>query len=1030
MTPPGYWTADEQALPGNATRVYGVRLRDRQDRPVAGIEVRPLQAGFDGTPSTAGGFEFMPRVAVTGEDGCAYFTALVPVSAPPDSLWRFRFELPGFGSGDAASTPLGCDWTLAVSSAGYAFVKSGQGQIGTAGTVLANPLVLSVPHATPDSPETVYVSPAPGALVSTDGVHFTGGPLEITVTQSELSLYLNPGTAPLPQVLTAAARTADPAQFGVGPPEVQLVRKPFVRDEEGRVVRDEEGNPILLEGMPLEPIALGAPDRFVRESLALSFGEPAEPDPASEFLVEARLPDVGPVFTARVESLDGARAGLDSVGAYAFVAADVPLNRQESVGGRYYFYRSDPMLVTTVQANPDAGETVPSPIASLPDGRRLLQGTPGGYISVMLHFVTAEDIQGVAAQTKSPWWITLGDSLTNGTMGVTVVGDHQEHAWPVTLASTIGIPFHVGSLAEPGVPARIYLPDRRYLTEPETLGKAFETDWSNATLFMEAAGDLTLPPGRLEPLVKPCFINNFGVDGLELRGLGRLGSSLETLGKDYSFYPPGFCPPPGTFVYKLTNPYRNEELAGMEGTTYNTIHNPEFWVVNELFVHGALNPTESRMNRSPLALARASKADLAVFWTCNNDGLQAVLGGLTIQARLTPAEDFNAGLHRQELFAYQYIRHLYQDEEFPNLYDDTTRARALAQLDRIAFKPALEEAVRQFEEKNPSADLVLCEIPGVEMLPILFDLGGTIKESLEAQRNAVAGRLSALPNGNELLNQLPVAGFSHKIDCFGHDVTSLMENVRLFRNVLEPDPKAAGSGYEKDSGEYYPDGTKVCIKAVFDRIKRRMANHLDIVYGISGDYTVIWGCPRIIPRTVTGRRNFIREILGNGDDNHPNWKLFVYDVFQREFMFRRDEALEPEDLRIIKTRIDDYNRFIATLVNARPSSRILFPSNQLFASIVANGYYTIGDAPEVTVFPTLNGGLFSFDGVHPGFVGHAILAEEMRRTFMTVAATRASLTVGGVPIWNFLRRIGDRVNHLYLSDPVIQYSRHDQIFPQ
>jgi hypothetical protein len=112
----------------------------------------------------------------------------------------------------------------------------------------------------------------------------------------------------------------------------------------------------------------------------------------------------------------------------------------------------------------------------------------------------------------------------------------------------------------------------------------------------------------------------------------------------------------------------------------------------------------------------------------------------------------------------------------------------------------------------------------------------------------------------------------------------------------------------------------------------------------------------------------------------------------------------------------------------RPSHRILFPSNQLFASIVANGFYTIGES-GVTVFPTLNGGLFSFDGVHPGFVGHAILADEMRKALQQAASVRASKTVGGIPEQDFRSVPNNLVNQLYNSDPAIQYIRHNQMPP-
>jgi hypothetical protein len=83
----------------------------------------------------------------------------------------------------------------------------------------------------------------------------------------------------------------------------------------------------------------------------------------------------------------------------------------------------------------------------------------------------------------------------------------------------------------------------------------------------------------------------------------------------------------------------------------------------------------------------------------------------------------------------------------------------------------------------------------------------------------------------------------------------------------------------------------------------------------------------------------------------------------------------------------------------------------------------------VTVFPAVNGGLFSFDGVHPGFVGHAILADEMRKTLQQAASTRASQTVGGVPLGDFRSVPNELINKYYFTDPVIDYIRHNQMPP-
>jgi hypothetical protein len=83
----------------------------------------------------------------------------------------------------------------------------------------------------------------------------------------------------------------------------------------------------------------------------------------------------------------------------------------------------------------------------------------------------------------------------------------------------------------------------------------------------------------------------------------------------------------------------------------------------------------------------------------------------------------------------------------------------------------------------------------------------------------------------------------------------------------------------------------------------------------------------------------------------------------------------------------------------------------------------------VTVFPTLNGGLFSFNGVHPGFVGHAILAEEMHKTLWGAASARSSKTVGGVPVGDFRGVPNDLINKYYFADPAIDYIFHNQMPP-
>lgn len=76
---------------------------------------------------------------------------------------------------------------------------------------------------------------------------------------------------------------------------------------------------------------------------------------------------------------------------------------------------------------------------------------------------------------------------------------------------------------------------------------------------------------------------------------------------------------------------------------------------------------------------------------------------------------------------------------------------------------------------------------------------------------------------------------------------------------------------------------------------------------------------------------------------------------------------------------------------------------------------------------TLNGGLFSFDGVHPGFAGHALLAVEMRRILFNAAAARPSKTVGGLGVPDIRRIPSHVIQRLYQIDPVMQFVRCNQM---
>jgi hypothetical protein len=331
---------------------------------------------------------------VTDAQGRACFAVVLLSTAPPAKLLRIRYELHAFDSGDAAHTPWGCEWMLAVLDPTARRdpdrrpirpirAMAGQGAIATVRDAKGTVFDVTLQEGIGNDAEMAFKTTQPGDVLEPVSVGRSSSEtdaatglqtLKATAQAGRIAVRLKPGPVPLPRVVTVAGDETGSLVFAVGPPEVRLVRKAFQRDKLGRVVRDESGHPVLKpEGTPLEPIGgPGSPDPFVRDSLALSFGRPAQADPAAEFMVEAWLPDIGPVAEARLDSLDETGALLDSEGAYARTSIPVPLNRQESVDGLFFRYLSGPILMISVRFNPE--DESPAPLKAMPDGRLLIQG--------------------------------------------------------------------------------------------------------------------------------------------------------------------------------------------------------------------------------------------------------------------------------------------------------------------------------------------------------------------------------------------------------------------------------------------------------------------------------------------------------------------------------------------------------------------------------------------------------------------------------------------------------------------------------
>ncbi|MGE0493610.1 MAG: SGNH/GDSL hydrolase family protein [Vulcanimicrobiota bacterium] len=112
----------------------------------------------------------------------------------------------------------------------------------------------------------------------------------------------------------------------------------------------------------------------------------------------------------------------------------------------------------------------------------------------------------------------------------------------------------------------------------------------------------------------------------------------------------------------------------------------------------------------------------------------------------------------------------------------------------------------------------------------------------------------------------------------------------------------------------------------------------------------------------------------------------------KEQRFTEDEVLDPDELETIRERTAEFNQLIEQAANS--SERIHLVDVAALLQRSRNGVALRGEGPEDTVINNFAGvrnaanqdGYFSYDGIHPSDVGHAILANEM----LTVARAKLS----------------------------------------
>lgn len=117
-------------------------------------------------------------------------------------------------------------------------------------------------------------------------------------------------------------------------------------------------------------------------------------------------------------------------------------------------------------------------------------------------------------------------------------------------------------------------------------------------------------------------------------------------------------------------------------------------------------------------------------------------------------------------------------------------------------------------------------------------------------------------------------------------------------------------------------------------------------------------------------------------------EIFNLDEFEarldeaaRKGMFTEDEVLTPDELSKVQTRITQFNDLLRQTAASNPRFHLV-DVNALLATAKAQGMPLRGTGDEVMVTNVATGiqdsrgyqGIFSYDGMHPSNVGHAVIA--------------------------------------------------------
>lgn len=128
---------------------------------------------------------------------------------------------------------------------------------------------------------------------------------------------------------------------------------------------------------------------------------------------------------------------------------------------------------------------------------------------------------------------------------------------------------------------------------------------------------------------------------------------------------------------------------------------------------------------------------------------------------------------------------------------------------------------------------------------------------------------------------------------------------------------------------------------------------------------------------------------GTGINNVAEFDARLQDI-RNNGVFSEFDVLDPEEVGQVQARVSQFNAILARKAAENPRVHVI-DMNAVFQQVETTGRKLRGAGPDVTVTATFTGvrdgrgydGLFGFDGVHPSYVGHAVIANLILDTIKT-----------------------------------------------